>query len=89
MRVAPSATPLLAPALAERLREVVEVERAGDGAGGMVRLLAGRAEQHVQRVADDLGHRAVMREDDVGHADEIVVEQRARARSARSSRPAW
>ena len=31
----------------------------------------------MQGVADDLGHRAVMREHDFGHADEIVVEQRA------------
>ena len=43
----------------------------------MVRLVAGRAEEHVQRVADDLGDRAFVREDDVGHADQIVVEERA------------
>ena len=48
--------------------ECVELQRAGDRAGGMVRLLAGRAEQHVQRIADDLGDGAFMREHDVGHA---------------------
>ena len=50
----------------------------------MVGLLARRAEQHVQRIADDLGHRAVMGEHDVGHAGEIVIEQRLRARSGSS-----
>ena len=66
----------LVPALAERLGVLIELQGAGRGAGGMVRLLAGRAEQHVQRVADDLGDGAVMLEYDIGHAGEIVVEQR-------------
>ena len=42
----------------------------------MVRLLAGGPEQHVQGIADDLCHRAVVREHDVRHAGEVVVEQR-------------
>ena len=43
----------------------------------MVGLLARRAEQHMDGVADDLRHRAVMGEDDIGHAGQIIVEQRS------------
>ena len=42
----------------------------------MIRLLARRAEQHMQGIADDLRHRAVMGEDDIGHAGQVFVEQR-------------
>ena len=42
----------------------------------MVRLLAGRAEQHMNGIADDFRHRAVVGEHDVGHAGEIFIEQR-------------
>ena len=63
--------------VAKRLREGVQVERAGDGARGMIGLFARRAEQHMQRVADDLGDGALVGENDVRHAGEIVVEQLA------------
>ena len=42
----------------------------------MIRLLAGGAEQHMQGIADDLGHGAVVGEHDSVMPVEIVVEQR-------------
>jgi hypothetical protein len=41
----------LLPAFAERLGVLIELQGAGRGAGGMVRLLAGRAEQNVQSIS--------------------------------------
>ena len=52
------------------------MQRAGDGAGGMVGLLGRGPEQHVQRVADNLHDGAAMCEHDIRHLPEIVVEQR-------------
>jgi len=43
----------------------------------MVGLLAWGSKQHVQRIADDLRHRAVMGEHNICHAREILVEQRS------------
>jgi hypothetical protein len=43
----------------------------------VVRLVAGGAKEDVQRVADDFCDRAFMREDDVRHADQVFVEERA------------
>ena len=77
MRVAPKLTPLRLPAFAEGLRPDVEIVRAGDRSAGVIRLLSGRVEQHLDRIADDLGDRALMREHDVGHAADIFVEQLA------------
>ena len=56
---------------------LVQRQGAGDGARCMVRLLAGSAEQHVERVADDLCHCAIVSKHDVGHAGEVFIEQRA------------
>ena len=42
----------------------------------MIGLLAWGPEQHVQRVAHDLCDRAVMGEDDLGHAGEVIVQKR-------------
>ncbi len=42
----------------------------------MIRLLARRAEQHMDGVADDLCDGALVGEDDIGHAGQVVVEQR-------------
>jgi hypothetical protein len=44
---------LLVSSSAERFGVFVQGERAGDRAGGVVGLLAQRAEQHVERIADD------------------------------------
>ena len=66
---------LCLPALAERLRPAIEILRAGDRARRVVRLVAGRIEQNLDRVADDLRNRALMREHDVGHAADIFIEQ--------------
>ena len=72
----PQRDALLLAAVAERLGVFVQRQRASDRAGGMVRLLAGGSEQHVQGIADDLGDRAVMGKHDIGHAGEVFVEQR-------------
>ena len=53
-----------------------ELERAGDRARRMIGLIGRRPEQHVHRVADDLYDGPAMGKDDVGHAAEIVVQQR-------------
>jgi hypothetical protein len=42
----------------------------------MVRLLAGGSKQHVQGIANDLGDSAVLGKNDIGHAREILIEQR-------------
>src|SRR6202011_4274494 len=42
------------PALAKRLRPDVEILRAGDRPRRIIRLLAGRVEQHLDRIADNL-----------------------------------
>src|SRR5215207_4888087 len=42
----------------------------------MIGLLPWSTEQHVQRVTDDLCHRTVMGEDDLGHAGEVIVQER-------------
>jgi hypothetical protein len=44
-----------------------------NGAVGMVGLLAGGAEQHVQGIADNFRYRALMSEHDIGHTREIVA----------------
>ena len=46
----------------------------------MIRLVARRAEEHMNRVADDFCDRSFMREDDVGHRAEIFVEHLAQHR---------
>ena len=51
---------------------------AREGAGGVVGLLSRGPEQHVQGIANDLCHRAVMGKNDVGHAGEILIEQRSK-----------
>src|SRR5262249_60941010 len=56
---------LFPAAFAERFGMLVQRQGAGDGARGMVRLLAGSAEQHVERIADDLGHCAIVSKYDV------------------------
>jgi hypothetical protein len=43
----------------------------------MVRLLSRRSKQHVQRIADDLRHCAVLGEHNICHAREILIEQRS------------
>ena len=63
------------PARAKSLGIDIELQRAGDRAGGMVGLICRRAEQHMHGVADDLYHRAAMGKHDIGHAAEIIVEQ--------------
>ena len=70
--------PFLPPAIAKILRECIERQRAGHRTRGMVGLLGGRAEQYVERVADDLRDRSVVGEHGIGHADEIIVEQRTK-----------
>ena len=66
----------LVPALAESLRVFVQSQCAGDRSGRMVRLLARGSEQHVQGIADDFCDGAVVREHEIGHAGEVVIQQR-------------
>ena len=68
--------PALVPEPAELACERIEGKRTHDRARRMIELLARRPEQHVQRVADDLCDRAVMGEDDLRHAGEVVVQKR-------------
>ena len=68
---------LLMTAFAERLRVLVQSQCAGNRASGMVGLLAWGSKQHVQRIADDLRHCAVMGEHNICHAREILIEQRS------------
>ena len=63
------------PAFAKCLGPCIESVRAGDRACRIVRLIAGRVEQDLDRVADDLGDRAFMGKHNVGHAADIFVEQ--------------
>ena len=77
MRVAPSATPRRRQLSRKACAKASSCERAGDGAGGVIGLIAGRAEQHMQGVADDLGDRAFVRKDDIRHAGQIFVEDLA------------
>ena len=53
----------------------VERERAADRPACGVGLVGGRAEQHMDRVADDLRDRTLVREDDFSHAFEIAAEK--------------
>ena len=65
-------------ARAERLGVLVKSQCAGNRASGVVGLLAwGGSKQHVQRIADDLRHCAVMGEHNICHAREILIEQRS------------
>ena len=75
MRVTPSGTPRAFHSWRYASDARVERERAGDRAGGGVGLFAGRAEQDMDRIADDLGDRALVREHDFRHAFEIAAEQ--------------
>jgi hypothetical protein len=61
----------------ERLGVLVKSQCAGNRASGMVGLLAWGSKQHVQRIADDLRHGAVMGEHNICHAREILIEQRS------------
>ena len=85
MRVTPSAIPFLCQRSRNDCDVFIQSQCAIDRAGGMVRLLAGGAEQHVQGIADDLCDRAIMGEHDVGHAREIVIEKRSEHARARAS----
>ena len=67
---------LLLPAPAKLLSAFIQSQRAGHGTGGVIGLLARRAKQDVKGVADDLRHRSIVGEHDVGHADEIIVQKR-------------
>ena len=64
-------------ALAECLSVLVKRQRAGDGTVSMIGLLSRGAKQHVQRITHDLRHRAVMSKNDIRHAGEVLIEQRA------------
>src|SRR6267142_2490570 len=66
------------PALAKRLGPAIEVMRAGNGAGGIIRLVAGGVEQNLDRVAHDLRDGAFVCKDNIGHPAHIFVEQRAK-----------
>ena len=70
--------PFLLPAFAERLCICIQSQRAIDRAVGMVRLLTGGPKQHMQGVTNDLCNRTIVRKHKVGHACEIVVEQRSK-----------
>ncbi len=59
------------------MREFIQVQCASDGAGGVIRLLARRAEQDMQGIADDFRDRPVMGKHDIGHARQVLVEQQA------------
>ena len=65
------------PALAKCLGPHIEIVRAGDRACRIIRLIAGRVEQDLDRVANDLGDRAFMGKHNIGHAADIFVKQRA------------
>ena len=41
----------------------------------MIGLLAGRAEEHMKGIADDLRDRAVVRKHDIGHAREVFIKK--------------
>ena len=86
MRVTPSAIPLLSQALRNAHAYSSSAKRAATARVGMVRLLPG-PKQHMQGIADDLRNRAIMGEHDIGHAGQIVVEQRAKRAPVRASRP--
>jgi len=68
---------LFMTACAESLGVLVKSQCAGNRASGMVWLLAWGSKQHVQRIADDLRHRAVMGEHNICHAREVFIEQRS------------
>ena len=68
---APRAYPFLPVAFGVR----VERERAVDRPARGVGLIGGRAEQHMDRVANDLGDRALVGEHDFSHAFEIAAEK--------------
>ena len=42
----------------------------------MIGLLAGRAEKHMEGIADDLRDRAIVRKHDIGHACEVFIKKR-------------
>ena len=65
-----------APTLAKLLGVFIQRQGAIDRAGGMVRLLTGGPEQHMQSVTNDLCDRTIVRKYDVSHASKIIVEQR-------------
>lgn len=70
--------PLLPTAIAEFLRPFIQCQGARDGARGPIRLFTRRTKQDVNGVADDLRQRSLVCEHDIGHGDEIVVEERAK-----------
>ena len=78
MRVTPSAIPFCRQRSQNSCAHSIQRQGARDGAGGLVGLFARRTEQDVNGVADDLRQRSVMSEHDIGHADEIVVKERAK-----------
>ena len=67
-------------AASARAADVWTVTRAAaacNGARAMVGLLAGRTEEHVEGIADDLRDCAVVRKNDIGHACEVFIEKRS------------
>src|SRR3984957_3038316 len=58
--------PLGLPSFAKFLGPDIQMMSAGDRPGRIVRLVARRVEQDLDRVADDLCDSALMREDDIG-----------------------
>ena len=65
----------LAPAPAEGLGRLVQGEGARHGPGRVVRLVPRRAEQHVQGVADDLGHQREAESGSFGFRGHERIEQ--------------
>ena len=60
--------------LVERVHRALHRERGGRRALGVVDVLDRRAVDREDRVADELVDRAAVRDDDIGHAAEVVVE---------------
>src|SRR4029079_2443846 len=54
----------------------IEIQRAGDGTRAMIGLLARRAKQHMEGIADNLRDRAVVRKHDIGHACKVLIQKR-------------
>ena len=76
MRVTPSEIPYLRQRSRNELRVFIQRQRAIDRAVGMIPLLAGSAEQHVQGIANDLCNRTIVRKHKISHAGKIIIEQR-------------
>jgi hypothetical protein len=65
---------LCRPLLAKPLRKIIERKTAGNSPLCPIGLIAGRAEQYVQCIADDFRDRALVFENDLGHSRQVTVQ---------------